>query len=159
MKENNNGVLHFLLLLIFLSFTIGLTLIYLEVHDRNVIERSKFSHELSESFNRDRIDSAIEGEIGTGVPLLIKNGGRWRENDINYYLGYFELLSDYIDAGSLNMRDVFDNYSEDVLIAYTNPEIQQYIADLRKEGKDGSYYIKFERMAKMFQEMNKKPMK
>lgn len=101
----------------------------------------------------------MENNLFLQTPILQSNKCRWIDKDINNYLGVFELLSDYLDAGSLNKRDVFDYYSEYVLEAYDNKDIQKYIADTRKKGNDDAYFEKFEKMAKQFKEMNERTKK
>ena len=78
---------------------------------------------------------------------IIKN---IEEKDIDNYLGFFEILSDYIDAGSLNVRDVNDEYSDVILTAYNSKEIKEYIAKVRRETNEKEFYIKFETLAKRF---------
>ena len=148
MKENN--FIKVILLLIFSVITIGLSLIYIEQHTSNAIQKSKFSEELKVYYENHRIDSAIENDIYSKKPLLINNKGRWEEKDIDNYLGFFEILSDYIDAGSLNVRDVNDEYSDVILTAYNTKEIKEYIAKVRRETNDKEFYIKFETLAKRF---------
>jgi len=150
MKESNNFI-NYIGTLFFVVVSVGLTLIFIEMRNNNSIQRSKFSHEMSLYFENNKIDSAIENDLYLKKPLLTTNKGRWSDKDLNNYLGFFELLSDYVDAGSLNYKDVFDGFSDDVLIAYNNKEIIKYISNTRVEAKDNEYYIKFEKMAKSFE--------
>jgi hypothetical protein len=154
MKDNN--YIKNILLTLFIVVTAGLSLLYIELHNNNSIQKSKFSQELKAYFENNRIDSAMEDDIYLNKPLLIVNKGRWDDKDLNYYIGFFETLSDYMDAGSLNYRDVFDEYSDDVLLAYHNKEIQKYINSLRKDSKDNTYYEKFERLSLNFEKSNNK---
>jgi hypothetical protein len=151
----NKSFTNYLLLLIFLVITAGTSILYIEIHHANQLQRSKFSFELNESHLKNSIDTAIGNDIAYNKPILIKNHGRWSDENLNDYLGFFEILSDYVDAGSLDYRDVVDFYSDDVLIAYHNKEVQKYIADARKDGGSNEYFIKFEKLANDFEKINR----
>ena len=153
--ENKSGFTQFVMLLFFIVFVAGVSMIYIQLHNNNAIQKSRFVNDLNIYFENHRLDSAIENDIYTNRPLLKINKGRWDDKDLNNYIGFFELLSDYQEAGSLNERDVFDYYSEYILETYENKDIQQYISNVRKEGKSDDYFIKFEQMAKKYQQLNK----
>jgi len=157
MAETNNFQ-KFILFLIFIVITIGVSLIYIELHNNNSIQRSKFSHEVITYFLDNKRFNDIANDIYDKKPIFKSNGGLWEESDIDDYLGYYENIDDYVQAGSLNLRDEFNNYSDDVLTAYHNKEIRAYIEQIRAKAHDNDYYVKFEEMAKMFEEMNKKAM-
>ena len=152
MKDND--YIKNILLLIFIVISLGLSLIYIEQHNSNAIQRSKFSQELKVYYENNRIDSAIEDDLYLNKPILLGNKGRWNDKDLNDFLGYFETLSDYVEAGSLNYRDVFDEYSDDIIMTYHNKEVQNYIISLRKQSKDNSYYEKFEKLAISLEKTN-----
>lgn len=148
----NTGIktTEWLLFIMCLVITIGITLIYTEVHRHNMIAQSRFSYALNKDFENNSVDTAIASDVEDGKHILRIHGGRWNERQLTDYLGFFELMEDYIDAGSLNVRDVYDNYSSDILAAYNHPEIKQYIKSLRAETKDNAWWEKFEKLAKEF---------
>lgn len=152
--ETKIGFTQFVILLFFVVFVAGISMIYIQLHTHNAIQKSRFVNDLNIYFENNRIDSAIENDIYTHKPLLMKNKGRWDDKDLNNYLGFFELLNDYEEAGALNERDVFDYYSGYILESYRNKDIQQYISETRKEGKSDEYFIKFEQMAKKYEKLN-----
>jgi len=143
-----------LLFIICIVITAASTLIYSELHRHNMIAQSRFSYSLNKDFNSNYTDSAIGVDIEAKHKLFKENGGKWAKRDIDEYLGFFELMEDYIEAGSLNTRDVYDNYSDEILAAYNHPEIKQYIANLRATTKDNGFYEKFEKLAKEFAAAN-----
>jgi hypothetical protein len=153
-KTNNSKTTEWLLFIICIVITAGITLVYTEIHRHNMIAQSSFSYTLNKDFENNIIDTAIAGDIEEGKHILTIHGGRWTERQLTQYLGFFELMEDYIEAGSLNTRDVFDNYSDDLLSAYNHPELKQYIAKLRADTKDNAYYEKFEKLAKDFTAAN-----
>ena len=155
MKENSLSGVQVLLFLILAVITGGLGMIIVELYRSNSIERSKFSYQLSIDFRKDTIYQAIENEIYDGKPLLDIHHGHHSEQDLDNYLEFFEQLSDYQDAGSINRRDIFDYFSDDILHAYHNKEIMALIKQTRNETKDNGYYIKFEKIAKEFDVINK----
>lgn len=148
----NTGIktTEWLLFIMCLVITIGITLIYTEIHRHNMIAQSRFSYALNKDFENNGVDTAMATDIEEGKHILDIHGGRWNERQLTGYLGFFELMEDYIEAGSLNTRDVFDNYSDDILGAYNHPEIKKYIEGLRTTYKDNGYYEKFEKLAKGF---------
>jgi|SRR6185312_934527 len=154
MRDNDSSQ-KFILFLIFTVLTIGISLFYIELHNHNSIERSRFSHEVMTYFLDNKRFNSIANDIYDGKPIFKKNKGSWDEGDIDDYLGYYEDLDDYVDAGSLNLRDEFNNYSDDILSAYNNKEIKNYIKAMRDSAHDNSYYEQFEKIAKTFQLMNK----
>lgn len=154
MREND-GFQKFILLLIFTVLTVGVSLIYIELHNRNSIERSRFSHEIMTYFLDNKRFNGIANDIYDGKPVLKKNKGLWDDADIDDYLGYYESLDDYVNAGSLNLRDEFNNYSDVILSAYNNKEIKNYIKAARDSAQDNSYYEQFEKLAKTFEGINK----
>jgi hypothetical protein len=122
----------------------------MEMHKHNMIAQSRFSYTLNKDFATNIVDTAIAEDIDADKHLFNTHGGRWTERQIANYLGFFEEMEDYIEAGSLTTRDVYDNYSDDILAAYSKPEIRKYIYNLRAEAKDSAYYEKFEKLAKEF---------
>jgi hypothetical protein len=152
---NNSSFQKFVLLLIFTVLTVGASLIYIELHNRNSIERSRFSQEIMIYFLDNKRFNTIANDIYDGKPILKANKGSWDESDIDDYLGYYEKLDDYVDAGSLNLRDEFDDFSDEILDAYHNKEIRNYIKATRDSARDNSYYEHFEKLAKSFDEMDK----
>ena len=153
MKEQI-GFTKFMLFLIFMTVAGGATVIFIELHNANAISKCRFAYDINQKEMTNAKDTAIGNDITYHHSLLVSHKGRWQDEDINDYLGFYELLMDYMDAGSLTYRDVFDAYSEDVIAAYNNKEIQKYIADARKEGNSNEFYIKFENLAKKFIKTN-----
>jgi hypothetical protein len=115
-----------------------------------MIAQSRFSYSLNKDFENNGVDTAIASDIENGKHILTIHGGRWSDRQLSDYLGFFELMEDYVEAGSLNTRDVYDNYANDILNAYNHPEIKKYITDLRTETKDNAWWEKFEKLANEF---------
>jgi len=159
MKENKISLTQFLLLLIFIVFTIGFTLSYNELHNFNMIQRSRFVQDVSVYFTNNVKDSAIASDLYDGKKILKKNGGRWEENELDDYLGFFELLNNYSEAGSINERDVNDFFSDYILTAYNNKEIKDYISKLRKNTKYTTYYERFENLGRRFEMIERRSKK
>ncbi len=159
MNENKISLNQFLLFLIFIVFTVGFSLTYNELHNFNMIQRSRFVQDVSVYFTNNQKDSAIASDLYDGKPILTKNKGRWEENDLDDYLGFFELLDNYVEAGSINVRDVNDFFSDYILTAYNNKEVQKYISDLRVNGKYNTYFERFESLGKRFTLVEEKPKK
>ena len=149
-KSKGIKTAEWLLFIICIVITAGITLIYMELHRYNMIAQSRFSYTLNKDFSNNPIDSAIGVDIELHKKILVSNGGKYTDRDITEYLGFFELMEYYIEAGSLNTRDVYDSYSDEIIAAYNNKEINQFITRLRTETKDNGFYEKFEKLAKEF---------
>jgi len=93
--------------------------------------------------------------IESGKPILGQRGGMFTEQDIDDYIGFFEMMSIFVDKEILDLcmvRDNFDVFMED---AYKNREIREYITRVRKI-YDGDMYSGFEKLVKRFADGNKK---
>ena len=148
--SKNINITNWFLFILSVVLILGITLIYTELHKQNMIEKSKFVYTIIKDFENNSIDTAIANDINSAKILLKENGGKWSDYDLDQYLGFYELMYDYMDANSLNERDVYDNFSNDIDAAYKNKEIKTYITDLRTQTKDNAYYIKFEILALRF---------
>ena len=154
-KITSSKTTELLLFIICLVITAGITLVYIEIHDHNMINRNRFSYVLNKDFENNSVDTAIASDIDNGKPILNNHGGRWTDRQLSDYLGFFELMQDYMDAGSLNKRDVYDNFSYDILNAFNLPEIKKYILQYRANTKDNSWWNKFEKLANEFDAIEK----
>lgn len=81
-------------------------------------------------------------------PIMKTNGGDYSEYDLDDYLGFFELLSTYVDNDVLPYELVNNQFGFYITQAYKNQEITEYITKLRKESSLPNFlYNGFEKIA------------
>ena len=125
------------------------------MHQGNMAKRSEFSRSLSKDFFENKADTTIMKAIDDKKPILKQNGGISDEYDLDDYLAYFESVKNYLDAGSLNLRDVYSDYAHYIERAYNDTEVINYIHTLRKVNTDPAYYVNFEKLAHQMFEIDK----
>ncbi len=98
-------------------------------------------------FLSDRLYN-VRKAIESGTPILTKNGGALAEQDVDDYIGFFDLLQSLIRQDVLAWDLVADNFCEFAEDAYGNKEIQVYISELRKKPRSADVETDFEEFAK-----------
>lgn len=76
-------------------------------------------------------------------PLL--KSGKFSTDDIDNYLGTIQDIDSAYDKGLLSDEAVYENFSDSILKAYSNPEIKEYLGFIRKQ--DQSYFQGFDDIA------------
>ncbi len=153
---NNIKNIKFLLLLVIISISVFGGLITYELHESNMQRKSEFSRIVNNDFFENATDTLVLRLIDDHKTILKRNGGMADEYDMDEYLGRFENIKNYLDAGSLNPRDVYNNYAHYVEAAYNDTEVINYIHEIRKTNKDLAYFTNFERLAVQMSEIDKK---
>ncbi len=90
----------------------------------------------------------VRKAVESGGPILKKNRGKFAEQDVDDYIGFFDLLQSLIRQDILARDLVEDNFCEFAEDAYNNKEIQTYVAELRKRPKSSDTEADFEEFAK-----------
>lgn len=115
------------------------------------INKAEFFYKMDHDFFiSDSGSNGLIKAMGNKTPILIKNGGRFDDYDIDDYLAYFEMIKNYMDDDIVSEKYVYNSYSFYIIQAYQNKEIHEYIESWRKESNDSTYYRNFEIMAKRF---------
>ncbi len=99
--------------------------------------------ELNRDFSFNSRMYGVRKAIDREKPIFIERGGKYTTEDIDDYLGLFELMRIYEENGILDHKLVDDSFGVFVEDAYKNKEIRQYITDIRKEYKDDGLYSGF----------------
>ncbi len=122
-----------------------LTVAQMNYSKNNLYEENmlKFDDKLSNGTNLN-ITFAIEDK----KVLLKSHGGSFDEDDLEGFLGVYDQLYDVYKMGLINKKLIYDDFSYDLLLAYNNQEIKEYLAQIRKEGSD--FYIGFDQLAELF---------
>jgi len=84
------------------------------------------------------IDYKISLAINKNNPLLIKNHGKFTEDDLDVYLGDLSSVSDMYQKKLISMDDLYKWFSDYIIKSYENKEIQEYLGKIRTE--DESYF-------------------
>lgn len=66
-------------------------------------------------------------------PILKANGGEYTDYDLDDYLGFMELLDDYVDDGVLPYDWVYDQFGYYITQAYKNSEVRDYLLRTRQQ--------------------------
>ena len=132
------------------------SLVAWELHQSNMQKRSEFSRVIAKDFFDNHADTLVFRRIDDQLPILKQHGGVADEYDLDEYLGQFEQIKNYLDAGALNLRDVIDNYSHYVQSAYYNGEVRAYIHKIRTDYKDSNYYTNFENLALQMRQVDRR---
>ena len=77
-------------------------------------------------------------------PILISNGGSVDEEDLDNLLGEWDLIARFNQLGILPDDLVYQQFSFDIVKAYQNKEIRDYIGRIRKQYNDNLIYADFE---------------
>ena len=101
-------------------------------------------------FFNDRNASIIR-DIDNDNRILQINGGRFTAADLDDYLGIIELISLFIDKGSLTKDTVDSMFGYYIVKTWNNQEIQNYINNLRQHENNNEYYSGVEELANEFQ--------
>jgi hypothetical protein len=91
-----------------------------------------------------RVRKAIDDK----KPILSAKGGKCSEQDVEDYIGYFEMLYGMITSRIIDATIVSDNFGGYVEQAYINKEIRDYIDDLRRELNSEELYEGFYKWGK-----------
>jgi hypothetical protein len=91
-----------------------------------------------------RMRKAIEAK----KPILKSHKGEFTEQDIEDYIGTFDMVYGFVERNIIDCDLADDNFGAYVEEAYTNKEIRDYISDLRREMNDDKQYDRFEEWGK-----------
>ena len=73
-----------------------------------------------------KIESIVE-DMNNGKKLAIKNGGRFSDNEIENFLGYFELIGIIKAKGYLEADTIHDMFGYDIEDIFNNKELVEHI--------------------------------
>jgi hypothetical protein len=100
-----------------------------------------------------RYDDKLNSDINTKLfltiekekPILIKNGGKFNEEDLDYFLGIFNQIYESQQKGLINNDLIYSNFSYFLEKTYNNKEIKNYLKEIRIEDED--YFAGFDELA------------
>jgi hypothetical protein len=104
---------------------------------RATLTQNEFT--LNAQFFGDPQNREIIADIEHGMPILVANGGRLSDVQLDMYLDTFETIDGALLDNQLRPSDLCDDFSHYVDITYADPEIGNYIAKQRKA--DPRYFV------------------
>jgi hypothetical protein len=107
--------------------------------------RSDFTLRLYETMFIVEPNAAISKAIAARKPILQEQGGFVSRDELDNYLGYLELLYDFLRQGALEDKTVCTAFRLYAIGAWQNEEIRTLIADTRETYPDA--YKDVERLA------------
>ena len=104
----------------------------------------------------DRLFSGKNQQISVAIehnqPLFEKK--KFSDDDLDNYLGTISDIGSAYERRLLTDEDVYENFSDVIIHAYKNKDIQNYLKEIRLE--DESYYQEFDSLALHEIEMSQK---
>lgn len=88
-------------------------------------------------------------------PILIENGGPLEEEDLDNLLGEWDLVARFNQLKILPDDLVYQQFSFDIVKAYTNQEIKSYISRMREKYDDDLLFADFEWLAQWMEATSK----
>lgn len=83
--------------------------------------------------------------IDRNKPILYKNGGKFSEDDLDYFLGLLNQMYESNQNKLLSDDMIQSNFSYLLEKTYKNKEVQDYLKEIRKE--DESFFVGFDELA------------
>ena len=128
--------------------------VYLSLTTRGMVKQARKSSQGTiilqankDFFFDDRLYK-VRKAIESKDKVLVSNGGKCTDQDVEDYIGYLETLYSFIDAGILDLEIVDDSFGAYAQEAYSNKEIHEYIMTLRRENANDELYGGLEKWAK-----------
>ena len=139
---------------IILAFVLALSTAFLWITTWQALNESKkatqgsFILELNRDFYLNDRLYGVRKSVESNAPILKENGGRYTTQDIDDYIGFFELMSNLIDRNVIDYKLIDSNFGESIMSAYENKEIMNYIMHQRKDLNEPDLYSGFNDLAK-----------
>ena len=147
---HTNWALVFVTLIIgIVSILVTLYISQIQINNDSKKESATLMFQLSDEF-RNSENSSIVYAIAIGQkPLLIANGGKFTDEQLDNYLIRYELLYNAYQDGLISYDDLDTAFGYDVGAANQNLEVQKFISDVRKESNDSRIYRGFSTLAQI----------
>ena len=97
-------------------------------------------------FFNDRLYQ-VRQAIENDKPLFTENHGAFLVQDIDDYLGMFEMMDQLLERNIFDQHLFKQNFCDYVADSYKNEEIKQYVAYVRTEYNNQKIYAGFEHLA------------
>lgn len=134
---------------------VGLYLVIVQIGDSRKVNSGQIALDITRDIYSDeryQKNPQIIKLIQRNQPILISNGGSIEEEDIDNLLGEWDLVARFNQLGILPDDLVYQQFSFDIVKAYQNKEIKDYINRIRLKYNDNLMYADFEWIAKWAEE-------
>lgn len=145
-KWRFNSVLHVIEIIVLI---VGAYLVIIQIEDSRKVNSGQIALDITRdiySTERYRNNPAIIKLIEENKPILVGDKGPFQEQDLDNLLGEWDLVARFNQLGILPDDLVYQQFSFDMVKAYKNQEVKDYISRLRKQ--DNLMYADFEWLAK-----------
>ena len=129
----------------------GLYLTIIQIKDLRKVSAGQIALDITRdiySNERYKQNPKIIRLIERDQTILIGNGGQVEEEDLDNLLGEWDLVARFNQLKILPDDLVYQQFSFDMVKAYQNKEIRDYIERIRKQYNDNLLYADFEWVAK-----------
>ncbi|MEZ5829155.1 MAG: hypothetical protein R3D30_10750 [Hyphomicrobiales bacterium] len=142
-----------ILVYLIISFIIGQTIVVYFYYRTAALNHQTQEIQLARDLYREfyskengylRVANAIEG----CEKLYKSDGGKFSHLEINQYLGFFEDLGLFMERGALGEPIIGHFFGAFIIEAYEYPEVQNYIARIRKNFEQPEAFEDFDKVAK-----------
>lgn len=104
---------------------------------------------------RDRDNSPLVYAVAINKPLLVQNGGKFTEEQLDNYLVKYEILYNAYANNLISEDDLNTAFGFDIEKASKNAEIQTFISNVRKENNDPGLYNGFAQLIQLIKKIKK----
>ena len=147
-RINQATILHIIEILV---LVVGLYLTIVQISDLRKVNSGQIALDITRDiYSNERYpkNPKIVKLIQRDQPVLISNGGHIEEEELDNLLGEWDLIARFNQLGILPDDLVYQQFSFDMVKAYKNREIQNYIDAIRTKYKDPLLYEDFEWLSK-----------
>lgn len=134
---------------------VGLYLTIIQIKDLRKVSAGQIALDITRdiySNERYKLNPEIIRLIERDKPIMVSNGGLVEEEDLDNLLGEWDLIARFNRLGILPDDLVYQQFSFDMVKAYQNKEIRDYIERIRKQYNDNLLYEDFMWIAKWAEE-------
>ena len=128
----------------------GLYLAIVQISDLRKVNSGQIALDITRdiySTERYQNNPALIKLIEENKPILVANKGPFQEQDLDNLLGEWDLIARFNRLEILPDDLVYQQFSFDIVKAYTNIEIKSYIRNIRKKYNDDLMFADFEWLA------------
>lgn len=141
-----------------LGFILGQTVSYWTFRENlettKKIERIRLGRELNQNFyHGDAIFRAIRISLGKCEKISKETGGKYDDEDISNYLGFFDDIGFYYREGFLELDHINQFFGQPIIEAYENSEFLEYIKAVQMNERPKVAFTEFQKLARELEEL------
>ncbi len=136
---------------------VGLYLTITQINDLRKVSAGQIVLDINRdiySNERYQTNFQIIKLIEQNKPILIKNGGKFQDQDLDNVLGEWDAIARLNQSGVIPFELAYAQFSYDMIKTYKNQEIKEYISSVRRDANDNHIFTDFEWLAQWMNETN-----